>query len=80
MRIDRDTRRHAGDRTGGLATIVDAPARRGYRIIGPTACDGAIVYDTIARLDDLRVGWTDRNVPDLLRRDPSQRSYATALP
>jgi ferredoxin len=35
-------------------------ARRGYRVIGPTVRDGAIVYDTIARLDDLPVGWTDQ--------------------
>jgi ferredoxin len=35
-------------------------ANRGYRVIGPTVRDGAIVYDGVSRLDDLPVGWTDR--------------------
>ncbi len=48
--IDRD----------GLQQIVDALGRRGYRVIGPSVRDGAIVYDTVTRLDDFPVGWTDR--------------------
>jgi sulfhydrogenase subunit beta (sulfur reductase) len=44
----------------GLQQIIGALASRGFRVIGPTVRDGAIVYDTIALLDDLPVGWTDR--------------------
>jgi sulfhydrogenase subunit beta (sulfur reductase) len=44
----------------GIQRIIDALADRDYRVIGPTVRDGAIVYDTLARLDELPVGWTDR--------------------
>jgi sulfhydrogenase subunit beta (sulfur reductase) len=44
----------------GLQRIIGALASRGYRVIGPTVRDGAITYDTIVALDDLPVGWTDR--------------------
>ncbi len=39
--------------------LLDALARRGYTIVGPTVRDGAIVYDEIASVADLPVGWTD---------------------
>jgi len=32
---------------------------RGYKVVGPTVRDGAIVYDELRSLDDLPVGWTD---------------------
>jgi len=44
----------------GLQQIIGALAGRGYRVIGPTVRDGAIVYDTIVHLDELPVGWTDQ--------------------
>ena len=44
----------------GVQRIIDALTRQGYRVIGPTVRDGAIVYDSIARLDELPVGWTDQ--------------------
>ena len=44
----------------GLQRIIDTLAGRGYQVIGPTLRDGAIVYDTISRLDELPVGWTDQ--------------------
>ena len=43
-----------------LQRIIDGLARQGYRVIGPTVRDGAIVYDTVARLDELPMGWTDQ--------------------
>jgi sulfhydrogenase subunit beta (sulfur reductase) len=43
-----------------LQTLIDALAVQRYRVVGPTLRDGAIVYDTIARIDDLPAGWTDR--------------------
>jgi ferredoxin len=32
---------------------------RGYRVVGPTLRDGAIVYDTLDAVADLPAGWTD---------------------
>ena len=43
-----------------LQILIEALADRGYRVMGPTVRDGAIVYDDIGRLADLPVGWTDR--------------------
>ncbi len=43
----------------GLRALMDALAARGYRVVGPTVRDQAIVYDDIASPDDLPVGWTD---------------------
>jgi len=43
-----------------LQGIFDALANRGYRVIGPSMRDGAIIYETVARLEDLPAGWTDR--------------------
>ena len=31
-----------------------------YAIVGPTVRDGAIVYDRLAKVEDLPIGWTDR--------------------
>lgn len=45
--------------TDGLQGLFDALRRRGYRVIGPTLRDGAILYDDIAGVDDLPRGWTD---------------------
>jgi sulfhydrogenase subunit beta (sulfur reductase) len=43
----------------GLRALMDALAARGYRVVGPTVRDQAIVYDDVASPDDLPVGWTD---------------------
>jgi len=45
--------------TDGVAALLDALRARGYRVIGPTVRDEAIVYDDIASLADLPRGWTD---------------------
>jgi len=44
----------------GLQALLDALGARGFDVIGPTLRDGAIVYDRIARIEALPVGWTDR--------------------
>ncbi len=44
----------------GLQALLDALAARGFDVVGPTLSDGAIVYDRIARIEALPVGWTDR--------------------
>ncbi|HLM70809.1 MAG TPA: sulfite reductase subunit A, partial [Thermoplasmata archaeon] len=33
---------------------------QGYHVVGPTVRDGAIVYDHLSGVDDLPIGWTDR--------------------
>jgi sulfhydrogenase subunit beta (sulfur reductase) len=43
----------------GLRALLDALAERGYRVVGPTVRDQAIVYDDIRSPDDLPRGWTD---------------------
>jgi sulfhydrogenase subunit beta (sulfur reductase) len=45
--------------TEGLQALLDTLSQRGYRVIGPTLRDAAIVYDDIAAVDDLPRGWTD---------------------
>jgi ferredoxin len=45
--------------TEGLQALLDTLRRQGYRVIGPTLRDSAIVYDDIASVDDLPRGWTD---------------------
>jgi formate hydrogenlyase subunit 6/NADH:ubiquinone oxidoreductase subunit I len=37
----------------------DALVRKGFRVIGPTVRDGAIIYDELTSVDDLPIGWTD---------------------
>ncbi len=44
---------------GHLDQLLEAISRRGFRLIGPTARDGAIVYDEISSSADLPAGWTD---------------------
>jgi ferredoxin len=40
--------------------LLTALAGRGYRVVGPTLRDGAIVYDEIHTVSDLPEGWADR--------------------
>jgi formate hydrogenlyase subunit 6/NADH:ubiquinone oxidoreductase subunit I len=41
-------------------SLLSALASRGYRLVGPTVRDGAIVYDEIHSASDLPEGWTDQ--------------------
>ena len=43
-----------------LARLLSALRSAGYRVVGPTIRDGAIVYGEIGREEDLPIGWTDR--------------------
>jgi sulfhydrogenase subunit beta (sulfur reductase) len=45
----------------GLGALVAELRRRGYRVVGPTVRDDAIVLDEIASADDLPHGWTARH-------------------
>ena len=42
-----------------LQQLLDALSKKGYRVLGPTVRDQAIVYDEVSSLKDLPVGWTD---------------------
>jgi sulfhydrogenase subunit beta (sulfur reductase) len=46
----------------GLQALLRAIRRRGYRVLGPTVRDGAIVYDEINSIDELPRGWADEQV------------------
>ena len=57
---------------GSLDQLFDALRGRGFRLVGPTVRDRAIVYDDIASSADLPAGWTDEQdggVYRLRRRD-----------
>lgn len=56
----------------GLQALIDALLRRGYRVVGPTIRDQAIVYDDLASVSDLPRGWSDEQDGGryrLVRRD-----------
>jgi sulfhydrogenase subunit beta (sulfur reductase) len=42
-----------------LETLVGTLRARGYRVLGPTARDGAIVYDELESASELPIGWTE---------------------
>lgn len=57
---------------GDLDTLLVALRDRGYRIVGPTVRDGAIVHGELDSAADLPAGWTDEQAPGsyrLARRD-----------
>jgi ferredoxin len=43
----------------GLDALVAALRDRGYRVVGPTRRDGAIVYAELTSADELPAGWTE---------------------
>lgn len=45
---------------GQLQGLIEALGARGYQVLGPKLCDGAIVYDRITHIDELPRGWSDR--------------------
>ena len=54
-----DDQRQAVITIDGLARLIEALREDGFRVIGPTRRDDAIVYDDIETVDDLPAGWTD---------------------
>jgi ferredoxin len=63
-----------------LDDLIHALRRRGYRTMGPTRRDGAIVYDELESIGDLPVGWTDEQAPGRyrLRKRDDQALFAYA--
>lgn len=56
--LSRETGIQAVLESRDLQKLFDVLASRGYRIIGPTVRDGAIVYDELTSVDELPAGWT----------------------
>jgi ferredoxin len=59
-----------------LDRLVEGLHARGYRVLGPTVRDGAIVYDELESAGALPIGWTDRQEAGtyrLERRDDDAR-------
>jgi sulfhydrogenase subunit beta (sulfur reductase) len=50
-----------------LGRLIASLQTRGYQVVGPQVRDGAIVYDTLERLEDLPVGWEDEQAPGRYR-------------
>jgi ferredoxin len=55
---------------GDLDSLFSALRGRGYRIVGPTVRDGAIVHAELASAADLPAGWTDEQAPARYRLAP----------
>ncbi len=51
----------------GLGELVDVLRGRGYRVVGPTLRDGAIVYDELDSAGKLPAGWTEVHEPGAYR-------------
>jgi len=51
----------------GLGRLIDALKAQGYRVVGPTRRDSAIVYDDLESADQLPVGWRDVQAPGSYR-------------
>jgi len=54
----------------GLQNLLDRLSADGYRVIGPTLREQAIVYDEVSRIEDLPRGWTDEQAPGYYRLKP----------
>lgn len=68
-------------RKEGLAQLIASLTQRGYQVIGPRMRDGAIIYDHLASIDDLPVGWTDNQTAGnyRLKRRPDQALFGYAV-
>jgi sulfhydrogenase subunit beta (sulfur reductase) len=52
---------------GGLDRLIAALGQRGYKVLGPTRVDGAIVYGEVSGTADLPVGVKDEQAPGSYR-------------
>jgi ferredoxin len=63
-----------------FGALFNALKRLGYRIVGPTVRDGAIVYDELSSVSDLPEGWSDEQQGGTYRlkrrADPALFGYA----
>ena len=63
-----------------LQQLLQALTAQGYKVIGPTVRDGAVVVDSLNSVRDLPIGWTDeqdaRNVRLKRREDKAYFGYS----
>lgn len=63
-----------------LQQMLDVLHQKGYRVVGPTVRDGAIVYDDLSSVTQFPVGWTDEQDGGTYRlkkrNDPTLFGYA----
>ena len=57
----------------GFEQLVTALTVEGYRVIGPTVHDSAVIYDDIASASDLPVGWIDHQEAGTYRLEKTDR-------
>ncbi len=50
-----------------ITELISRLRGQGYEVIGPTRRDGAIVYDSVQKVEDLPAGWTDEQAPGKYR-------------
>lgn len=64
-----------------LDHLVDELRVRGYRVLGPTVRDGAIIYDDLESAAALPVGWTDKQDGGTYRleRRPDEARFGYAV-
>lgn len=56
--------------------LFDMLAGMGYRIVGPTVRNGAIVYDELTSVDELPVAWTDEQEKSVYRlKEHKEKAY-----
>jgi len=71
---------HAVFEASRLTNLIDALVRRGYKVVGPTLRDHAIVLDRIESVSQLPSGWTDEQAPGryrvIQRKDQAIFGYA----
>ncbi|MCW5699221.1 MAG: 4Fe-4S dicluster domain-containing protein [Rhodospirillales bacterium] len=62
----------------GFAALLERLIADGYRVVGPTVADAAVIYDDITGLQDLPMGWTDEQEAGRyrLRRNDSPALFA----
>jgi sulfhydrogenase subunit beta (sulfur reductase) len=64
-----------------LGRLISSLQTRGYQVVGPQIRDGAVVYDTLERLEDLPLGWEDEQAPGRYRvaKNGSSRVFGYAV-
>jgi sulfhydrogenase subunit beta (sulfur reductase) len=55
--------------TQSLQRLLDVLSEKGYRMVGPTVRDGAVVWETIHHVSDLPIGWRDHQEPGRYRME-----------
>lgn len=53
--------------TASLQGLVDLLLGQGYRVVGPRVRDGAVIWESIQRIDDLPRGWREVQAPGRYR-------------